>query len=256
MRRACDAGGRGTLERVPAAFCWTRMGTEAGQPLSAILRRKELERQSGDGVFFWGTGTALGVGIRTLVEEIAHPQVLFSPMRAKPREADINPTQLVAWLRYRGSNGEMLSVPSHTLVTSRGETLGGKRKHVHYALVCRADRSLEEPCAPLALPFAAVQNLSTGRPVGFSQVTAVVRARVFKTQDGHSSYPVDFVADLVSPHFVRLACPVVVPAELVREIARVSSCGTVDEWSLLVKSVRADGESQLNRARVSQLAAT
>jgi hypothetical protein len=37
-------------------ICWTRMQSEAGQQLDAIMSRKELERRAGGGIFFWGVG--------------------------------------------------------------------------------------------------------------------------------------------------------------------------------------------------------
>jgi len=43
----------------PPICCWTRMGTESGQELACIIRRKEFERRIG-GTFWWGIGTSLG----------------------------------------------------------------------------------------------------------------------------------------------------------------------------------------------------
>ena len=44
----------GATERI----CWTRMQSEAGEGLPKILRRKDLERRAGAGLFFWGVGNA------------------------------------------------------------------------------------------------------------------------------------------------------------------------------------------------------
>src|SRR5689334_16901759 len=35
---------------LPLLFCWTRFGTEAGEPIEAILERKEREREATGGV--------------------------------------------------------------------------------------------------------------------------------------------------------------------------------------------------------------
>jgi hypothetical protein len=42
-----------------AYFVWTRMQDEAGQTLHTIIRRKEAERASGNGEFWWGIGNSL-----------------------------------------------------------------------------------------------------------------------------------------------------------------------------------------------------
>jgi 4-aminobutyrate aminotransferase-like enzyme len=55
---------------VPDIFCWTKMGTEAGQTLGTILRRKELERQAGSGIFAWGIGNSLGASPALAVNSI------------------------------------------------------------------------------------------------------------------------------------------------------------------------------------------
>jgi hypothetical protein len=41
-----------------AYFVWTRMQDEAGQTLHTIIRRKEAERASGNGEFWWGIGNS------------------------------------------------------------------------------------------------------------------------------------------------------------------------------------------------------
>jgi hypothetical protein len=46
---------------------WSKMQAEAGEPLAAIIARKEVERLAGDGVFFWGMGSALGRAVSEIV---------------------------------------------------------------------------------------------------------------------------------------------------------------------------------------------
>src|ERR1700722_15920090 len=88
---------------VPGMFCWTKMGTEAGQPLEVILRRKDLERECGDGVFAWGIGSSIGPPLeyaRRLVRE-ASIDAFFTPMKSRSRAADSEPTGTVMWRAYR-----------------------------------------------------------------------------------------------------------------------------------------------------------
>jgi hypothetical protein len=45
------------MMELPEFFVWTRVGTEAGEPLEHILWRKDIERRIG--VFCWGIGNAI-----------------------------------------------------------------------------------------------------------------------------------------------------------------------------------------------------
>ena len=89
----------------------------------------------------------------------------------------------------------------------------------HYALVCAST-------LPLALEgvervrFDSLTNLASGRPVGASQVTAVVRSA---RTDRSGDYPVDFRARLVYPYFLRLRQPVVVDSHGAELRARLAS---------------------------------
>ena len=44
---------------IPNYFCWTKIGTEAGETIESILLRKELERISNNGIFLWGVGNSI-----------------------------------------------------------------------------------------------------------------------------------------------------------------------------------------------------
>jgi|SRR5580693_804078 hypothetical protein len=84
----------------PTVFCWTKMQAEAGQPLAHILRRKDLERSAGDGVFFWGIGNSLGTRILDLLGASGCPVVVFSTMRSKPKSEDASPDSVLRWTGY------------------------------------------------------------------------------------------------------------------------------------------------------------
>jgi hypothetical protein len=190
---------------VPEAFCWTRFGPEAGQSSSDIFVRKEHERAANDGLFFWGIGNALGPSIRHLVERVASPSVLFSPIKGPPRPEDVRPASVVAWTRAQALDGTVFPVPPRCLVLSRGDTALPKR--VHYALVCYSPTSLLERPSDGRLYFEALRNLLTGSPVGASQVTAVVKMERSVSEQGRA-YDIALSAQLVPPYFVRLLEPV------------------------------------------------
>src|ERR1700732_2427720 len=113
-----------SLDGVPPAFCWTRIGNEAGESVGRIVRRKELERQATDGCFTWGIGNGLGEGIRCLVEVQERPQVLFSPIRSVAADIDRNPDGLLLWLDVVTS-GDLSPLPAASWVTSRNKTAKG-----------------------------------------------------------------------------------------------------------------------------------
>lgn len=202
------AGTQCTAQVIPELFCWTKYGTEAGEGIGAILARKETERLSNGGMFLWGIGNAVGPSVATLLVHTSEPQVVFTPMRARPAARDISPTLVAVWHRGIGLDGVPFELPRASCVTSR---LSPKRRY-HYALVCRSEQPL---CASsLGGPsFASTQvrNLRSGSNVGASQVTAVVRRIASASSSASPRYAVSFGADLVAPYFVRLTDYSLVP---------------------------------------------
>jgi len=209
---------------LPALFCWTRFGAEAGQPIEQILRRKEQERSANKGVFLWGIGNAVGPGIRELVRRCGSPEVLFSPIIGKARKEDVTPESIVAWTSAEAHDGRAYPLPSCSLVTSRQSVSSPKASH--YALVCFSGESLV-PCLPACtLAFNALRNLVSGSKVGASQVTAVV-ARNNEASIRGRLYEVAFRAHLVDPYFIRLRQPVAIPG----------SINPDGDWTAVVESV-------------------
>lgn len=203
------------MANMPRRFCWTKYGAEAGEDIESILRRKESERLANDGVFLWGIGNSVGPGVRRLVELEETPTVVFSPMKAAPKQADVRPVSVVTWSRAFDLNGSEWAIPPGSTVTSRGAS-SRQKKRIHYALVCRSDMPLQTSDRNASIQFAALRNLESGNPLGFSQVTAVVE-RVECDGERDLAYPVGFAATLVFPYFVCLA----EPKELGKEPASV-----------------------------------
>lgn len=191
---------------LPDYFVWTRYGTESGEAAESILARKERERQMADGLFLWGIGNSVAPSVRKLLLHLKgrDPQVLFSPMLAAPREADVSPAQVVAWSCARGIDGREWEMPAGTLVTSRAEA-GAARKTRHYALVCRRAEPLRENAAGDRFAIDDLTNFASGNRVGHSQVTSVVH-RVGRSSDG--PYVAAVLATLVYPYVVELTEPV------------------------------------------------
>jgi hypothetical protein len=187
---------------LPEAFCWTRFGTEAGEAITEILRRKEAERLANDGTFFWGIGNSVAPGIAELVRKRNQPELLFSPIKGRPRATDVGPEAVVRWRSAETVHGEIFRIPEAIRITSR--MAAGKRSH--YALVGSSEQPLEFANHG-QLPFGALENLLSGRSVGPSQVTAVVRLLREVLAEG-AMYAVALRVRLVYPYFVRLLDPV------------------------------------------------
>ncbi len=184
---------------LPRSFCWTRFGTEAGETIESILARKEAERRVNGDVFFWGIGNSVAPALAELVRRVSAPEVLFSPIKSRPRQVDVEPANVVRWTSAETLSGDPFKLPEHASITSRWDPERPPRGH--YALVCSSSGPLKIEDAG-RLSFSALRNLRSGAPLGASQVTAVVHRA--DTGQGSGDYPVAFRAALVAPYFVRL----------------------------------------------------
>lgn len=190
---------------LPSLFCWTRFGTEAGEPISAILDRKEAERVANNGIFYWGIGNSVAPAITALLCHDATPEVLFSPIKSKPRAIDVSPGAVIRWRKAIALDGRMFTLPESVRVTSRSV-------RSHYALVCSAADRLK--FGQLGnLHFDELRNLGSGQRLGASQVTAVVSRKVDVVNED-VGYVIALRAYLVAPYFVRLHAPEIATADL------------------------------------------
>lgn len=215
------------------------MGSEAGQPLADIIRRKDLERECGAGVFAWGIGNSIGPGIKhaKVAEQVSVLEALFTPMKAAPKAIDVTPSSIVMWLGYLNAAGVVEPLPEHMLITSRGQSSGGEEKRAHYALICRASESLAGQHVQQAIDQRAVRNLVSSNPVGASQVTSVVRYCAQESRD--ASYPVLFRAELAGPASVRLAVPVTLQGNLLDLYRALCASSSPREWRAGIQALKA-----------------
>jgi hypothetical protein len=188
---------------LPEAFCWTRFGPEAGESFTEILARKNTEREAGNGIFYWGIGSAVGRALRELISHVVEPEVLFSPITSAPRPADVSPAHVVRWTAGLGLFGERVVLPEHAFVTSRWDP--ERPGTARYALVCAADEPLRLDMHG-ELSFGSLRNFCSGAAVGASQVTAVVRRDTERPQTGRI-YPVALRTSLAWPYLLRLTSP-------------------------------------------------
>lgn len=214
------------------------MGSEAGQPLEDIIRRKELERQSGAGVFAWGIGNSVESAIKyaKYAEHVPGLETLFTPMKVAPKAIDSSPSSILLWLGYHTDDGLIERLPSHMLVTSRGHSRLRDDKRGHYALICESHRSLLEQPSAWAIDPNAARNLVSANPIGASQVTSVVRYRSIEQRQ--AAYPVLFRALLTETAFVRLATPVALVGSMFESYRAVCASRTRLQWEQRLRTLR------------------
>src|SRR5690349_18595295 len=109
---------------LPPFFCWTRFGTEAGELIESIFRRKEAERLANDGTFYWGVGNSVAPGVIALLERAPLPEVLFSPIKSRARPVDVRPGHVVRWREAITIAGDRMILPDTVRITS-----GPSRSH-------------------------------------------------------------------------------------------------------------------------------
>lgn len=233
---------------LPSIFCWTKMGTEAGEELTTIIRRKEWERRLGNGHFAWGIGQSLGKNIDFAT--IAPLDVIFSPMRSKPKAIDVTPSEIVLWNAWITSKGQVRKLPINYFITSRAFLHSGKKKEKHYALICSSDETLTEQKKNIHISSECFYNLKSYKPLGASQITAIVHnipsqlSNTINTADdsrkktNKKEYLISFIAQLCSPYYVQLAKPRLLEKGELKDIEAVSSLGDIESWKNLTIYLR------------------
>jgi hypothetical protein len=217
---------------VPDIFCWTKMGTEAGQSLEMILRRKELERQAGNGTFAWGIGNSLGVSPAYARQAVpgGTVDILFSPMKTAPKAIDVAPTQLVLWLAYHSPEASLVDLPAHMLITSRGGNASGTEKRSHYALLCERQEEISTEGEIGMIDAKYARNLVSLNPLGASQVTAMVRYEPADNTRPERPYPISFRARMHREGFVRLGMSVPLTGSLLSAYKALCQASDADDW--------------------------
>src|SRR6266704_209411 len=118
----------------PAAFCWSKIGPEAGFTLDQIIRWKELQRSLSAGRFFWGVGGIPGREKQdAFIRTVDGPKVLFCEQLGEAKAEYKNPSATFLWTHYMDRTGHEIELPRFAAVTSKA---GASR---HYALVCKLE---------------------------------------------------------------------------------------------------------------------
>jgi hypothetical protein len=230
-----------TTGDIPDRFVWTKIQADAGQSVDRILRRKELERQLG-GTFWWGIGQA------PMAEKISQlgpdPDVILSLMRSNAHSRDSDPDGVLLWDQYIvPGTRKIVPVPVHAVVISRAQDQNGKLKSSYHALVCAGDI----PHSTGGEVNAAMLRNIGGRPIGSSQITAVVE-RISDSKVVSRNYPITAQARLVAPGAVRLTAPRLLSDREKRLLDEVSADGkTVNDWMIVARQLRRAGALAIPR---------
>lgn len=223
------------------------MGTEAGQQLETILRRKEFERKAGNGIFAWGIGNSLGSSTDFAKQATigGNVDVLFSPMKSAPKAIDVAPTQLVLWLAYHSQDQGLTDLPIHMLITSRGSGASGVPKRSHYALLCERHEEIHAESDPGIIDASCARNLVSRNPLGASQVTAMVRYDISSGNILEKPYPVSFRARMHREGFVRLGTAVPLNGSLLSAFRELCQASSAEEWLEGVKDLKRKAKSSV-----------
>lgn len=242
---------------IPSKFVWTRMNTDAGEPLENIVRRKNLEREAGEdefaNTFWWGVGENKGPAVWKHLA--GHdPEVLFSKGRGKPRHRDKCPDRRFIWTTYRiyepqtskkvdrrslnrQYSGESCPLPDNVIIQS-----GSKKKTNYYALVCCSGQPFEFSEGEVLYP-AKIRNLKKdgkqGKTLERSPQTTCVVECSRDSGETEKLYHVNLRADLTFPCFVKLGKRKPLSGSQCRLLDELGNEGkTVDEYREAVRKIR------------------
>jgi hypothetical protein len=222
---------------IPELFCWAKVGAQSGEGLTAIICRKELERQTGQGSFYWGVGNSVGPAVTELAVDGRHPAVVFSRMRAAPATKESEPGVLLLWRACLDREGKVQALPEHVVITSRAPADPGSPPRPHYALVCTTADTLSTE-AKGVMRFNELSNYTTGRPLGYSHVTTLVKRRAAGAPHGGPDYPVLMVAALQPPYVVQLQDPVPLPPDIGMSLGSSAAKLDLDGWRRFASGLR------------------
>ena len=206
------------------AFVWSKMGTEAGEPLEYIMHRKEIERQANGGKFVWGIGNSPGNSIVNFMQDTKKPVAIFTETRPNSKTRSIDEEESERVWRDK-------LLPRYSFVTSHPE-----RKE-HYALLCECDEDLRTQCHG-KLNSAGVVNYESGIKPGPSQVTSLVKYAGEK--GGYGDYPIRFVASLYGEGWVTLTDYADISPETIKEVKRSADDGDIEKWKALINKIKGE----------------
>lgn len=206
------------------------MQAAGGETLQKIVVRKESERKTGNGVFWWGLGTPLGETVETAAASNGGElPALFSEILGRPQTKDASPERVCVWNGWQSiSRLRRGNLPNHVLVTGGADPSGR-----YYALVGRSSDRIVLGNHGYFEPTQS-QTFKNGKVPGSSQTAAVLTDRHGGIHS-RGRYIVSFVCRLVDPWYVKLTQGRVLTGA---ELDRLRRYEEGDDWMRLVRSLR------------------
>jgi len=227
-RRKVKADHRPVIGNLPDVFLWSKIGIET-QGIDPIVRRKELERRSGNGEFWWGIGEkAAPVRVSRMYEKAQSRVVCFTKTRNPARGRSSG--TVVVWSHYFDRN-ILHQIPRNVVITSF-------KYERYFSLVCRTGSPLVKRRDRGAIYSGQYENLLTGNR-NFGQLTTFPVSR-FADEEVGIPYPIEFRARLRPPHCVELKYWRRLTKDEIHMLNEVSELGrTVPDWLEFAARIRA-----------------
>jgi hypothetical protein len=226
-----------TLKHLPPTFCWTRTGTESVEELPTVVLQKEWERRLGGGRFLWGVGQSPGNSAQVAAHRTGSLLALFSPASSRPRGVERKKEDMLLWNAWVDSTGQVRQLPPHAFIVSRATLPSGRRREQHYALVCSSPVELSMGTRLRVYP-EHLRSVSTGKPLGVGQGSAVVDCVARAGDMNGKSYPIALAVELEAPYMVRLTQPGVLKARDFAAVSKVTRDGDFAAYIELVGRLR------------------
>jgi hypothetical protein len=218
-----------------APFVWGEVSFDAGESPEHIVVRKEAERITGSGEFWWGVDAPLGISVEVKAEQNGGTlPVLFSRSRNNNKQKS---SQVRGWETWRSllhpqQHGR---IPGHIIVTS-GHNPG--KRQTRYALTCHSDVKL----ALGAIGFCDLAQCRSvkggGRVDDLRGAHVLIKHQPLLSRQGPASKSVHSIAlkaTLVGHSFVLLENFRVLA---LAELNSLLQFKTGDDWLSLVKKLR------------------
>ncbi len=226
-----------TLKHLPRTFCWTKIGSESGEELPAVVLRKEWERRLGGGRFLWGINQPLGSSAQIAAHRTGALLALFSPVAARARAPERKREKMLLWNAWVDASGQVRQLPPHTFITSRATLPSGRPRAHHYALVCASSTALTIGTRLRVFPDQ-LRSVGSGKRLGAAQGAVVVDCAGRALEQSGKSYPLALSVELEAPYFVRLTQPSVLKARDLADVNKATRGGDFDRFVELVTRLR------------------
>jgi hypothetical protein len=222
-------------------FVCSVVGDDADEDLNHIVTRKEAERSTGKGEFWWGLGAPLGRHVEAKAQQNGGTlPALFSKSKNGNKKLS---NQVRIWDEWRSVLSPKLHgpIPGHVIVTSGyNPNPKNRRGDNHYALVCHSNVKLNHLGSLGFCDLTHCQTVPKGKTVSY-----LVGARLLEklqppliTPRGVASLScrsIEFEANLVGHCYVKLEkFRVLTQTEL--DSLRQYKAG--DDWRALAKNLR------------------